>query len=65
MWDPNEEEKDKSEVIEGLAQFKRLNMVELQGIHEHHHKLCGNQRTIHVCASHEHVEIIVRDPFAL
>jgi hypothetical protein len=35
MWDPNEEKKDNNEVLEGRAQFKRLNMVELRGIHEH------------------------------
>jgi hypothetical protein len=35
MWDPNEEEKDNSEVLEGWAQFKKLSILELQGIHEH------------------------------
>jgi hypothetical protein len=29
MWDPNEEEKDNNEVLEGWAQFKSLSMVEL------------------------------------
>jgi hypothetical protein len=29
MWDPNEEEKDNNEVLEGRAQFKSLSMVEL------------------------------------
>jgi hypothetical protein len=35
MWDPTEEEKDNSEVLEGWAHFKKLSIVELQGIHEH------------------------------
>jgi hypothetical protein len=26
MWDPNEEEKDNNEVLEGWAQFKRLRL---------------------------------------
>jgi hypothetical protein len=29
MWDPNEEEKDNSEVLEQEAQFKRMSVVEL------------------------------------
>jgi hypothetical protein len=35
MWDPTKEEKDNSEVLEGWAHFKKLSIMELQGIHEH------------------------------
>jgi hypothetical protein len=35
MWDVNEEEADIGEVLEGHAQFKRLNAMELKAIHEH------------------------------
>jgi hypothetical protein len=35
MWDVNEEEVDINEVLEGHAQFKRLNAMELEVIHEH------------------------------
>jgi len=35
MWDTNEEEADIGEVLEGHAQFKRLNAMELKVIHEH------------------------------
>ncbi len=35
MWDANEKEVDIGEVLEGHAQFKRLNAMELEAIHEH------------------------------
>jgi hypothetical protein len=35
MWDVNEEEANISEVLERHAQFKRLNAMELEAIHEH------------------------------
>jgi hypothetical protein len=35
MWDPNEMEANNNEVLERWRWFKRLSMVELQGIHEH------------------------------
>jgi hypothetical protein len=35
MWDLNEEEVDIGEVLEGHAQFKKLNAMELEAIHEH------------------------------
>jgi hypothetical protein len=35
MWDINEEEADIGEVLEGHAQFKRLNAMEPEAIHEH------------------------------
>jgi hypothetical protein len=38
-------------------------MVELQGIHEHDMTNYVATKEIHVCVSHEHVEIIVTNPF--
>jgi hypothetical protein len=35
MWDVNEKEADIGEVLEGHVQFKRLNAMELEAIHEH------------------------------
>jgi hypothetical protein len=35
MWDVNEKEVDIGEVLEGHVQFKRLNAMELETIHEH------------------------------
>jgi hypothetical protein len=35
MWDANEEEAYIVEVLEKHAQFKRLNAMELEAIHEH------------------------------
>jgi hypothetical protein len=35
MWDVNEEETNIGEVLEGHAQFKKLNVMELETIHEH------------------------------
>jgi hypothetical protein len=35
MWDANEKEVDISEVLERHVQFKRLNAMELEAIHEH------------------------------
>jgi hypothetical protein len=35
MWDANEKEADISEVLERHVQFKRLNAMELEAIHEH------------------------------
>jgi hypothetical protein len=64
MWDPNEEEMNNNEVLERWAWFKKLIMVELQGIHEHDMTNYVATKEIHVCVSHEHVEIIVTNPFA-
>jgi hypothetical protein len=35
MWGPDEEEVNNSEVLEGQAQFKRLSVIELEGIHDY------------------------------
>ncbi len=35
MWDTNKHEADIDEVLERHAQFKRLNVMELESIHEH------------------------------
>jgi hypothetical protein len=35
MWDVNEEEVDIGEVLERHAQFKKLDAMELEAIHEH------------------------------
>jgi hypothetical protein len=34
MWDLDEEEANNGEVLEGRTQFKRLNAIELEGIHD-------------------------------
>ncbi len=35
MWDPNEKEANNNEVLKGRTQFKKLSVIELEGIHDY------------------------------